>query len=313
MTTRYALGVDIGGTKTAAAIVDDNGSVYHRIAQPTPATEGATAILGNVIQMCQPLLSEAKSQGWPIEAVGVGTAGQVDSRQGVITFAAKTLLGWLGAPVAATLHTALGLPVAIENDVNALALGELAFGAGRPFAEAVYVAVGTGVGGAVVRERRLWRGVSWTGGELGHVLVDWRGERLCTCGQPGHLAAYASGLAITRQYAERAGLNEPLDLLAVAERARAGEPLAVNVIAEGGQILGLALAGLLNVLDPEAVIIGGGLLELDELWWPFVTDTLRSSAMPGPARVAVRPAELGQNAAIVGAAWSALQLVSTQE
>jgi glucokinase len=160
MPTRYALGVDIGGAKTAAAMVGDDGSVNHRLTRPTPATEGATVILDQVTQMCQALISQAKHLGWSITAIGVGAAGQVDSERGVITFAAKTLLGWLGAPVAVTLHTALGLPVVVENDVNALALGEMTFGAGRSFAEAVYVAVGTGVGGAVVRDRRLWRGVT---------------------------------------------------------------------------------------------------------------------------------------------------------
>lgn len=306
----YALGVDIGGTKIAGAIVGSDGRVVRRARLPTPATQGMAAILQAVVTLGRELLGQAETLEAPVAAVGVGTAGHVDRERGRVTYASQTLKDWTGAELAQTLSAELGLPVAVENDVNAMALGEMRFGAGHGFAEALYVAVGTGVGGAVVRQGQLWRGTTWTAGELGHLVVAWDGDRVCSCGRTGHLSAYASGPAIARQYAQQAALSDTCDLHSVAARARDGDAVAQQVIHEGARILGLALSGLLNVLDPEVLIVGGGLLGLGSLWWNPLADALRANPMPGPARIAVRPAQLGQDAAIVGAAWSALQRIS---
>jgi glucokinase len=301
-----ALGIDIGGSKIAAAIVGSDGSVAEPMIAPTPVVNGPAAILETVVTLCRRLLETGATQGRIVSAVGIGSAGHVDHTNGVIVYASGTLPGWAGTALAVQLQTALGLPVIVENDVNALAIGESRFGAGQPFDEALYVAVGTGVGGAMMREGRLWRGVSFCGGEIGHLVVDWDGIRRCSCGLTGHLEAYTAGPALAERYRALAGLDLAPDLRVVAERARNGDMIARTVIVEGARILGLALGGLLSALDPQALIIGGSVPEIGNLWWTSFEQALRTSPMPGPARIALRPAQLGAYAVVIGAGWIAL-------
>jgi glucokinase len=225
----------------------------------------------------------------------------------VITYASDNLPGWTGTDLAAAFSEAFGLPVSVDNDVNAMALGERIFGAGRGFEHALYLTVGTGVGGALVQDGKLWRGSTWTAGEIGHLLVSWDGRRRCSCGYTGHLEAYCAGPALAARYAEQASLADPPDLRDIAARASTGDDLARETIAEGATILGLALGGLLSVLDPQAVIVGGGVVELGEVWWRPLEAAVRAAPMPGPARVVLRRAELGVHAVLAGAGWMALE------
>lgn len=303
MTVR-ALGIDIGGSKIAAAVVAADGTTGQIQRVPTPVSSGPDAILQAALVLGQRVRADAGHE--QVVAIGIGSAGHVDHERGVITYAADTLPGWTGTDLAGVFGDAFNLPVSVDNDVNAMALGEQRFGAGRGYDHALYLTVGTGVGGAVMQHGTLWRGATWTAGEIGHLLVAWDGKRRCSCGHPGHLEAYSAGPAIAARYAERANLVEPLDLRDVAVRAVAGDELARETIAEGATILGLALGGLLSVLDPSAVIIGGGVAELGELWWGPLRQAIRAAPMPGPARVALRCAELGVNAVLIGAGWLAL-------
>jgi len=301
------LGIDIGGTKIAAALVRPDGSIAAAQHVPTPAAEGARAVLEATLAAGRSVLDTAAAQGVEVLAAGVGAAGHVDHGRGVIMYAAGTLPGWAGTELRGALQAAFGLPVAVDNDVNAMALGEARFGAGRSFSHALYLTVGTGIGGAVVHGGELWRGHSWTAGEIGHLVIDWNGERRCSCGASGHLEAYAAGPAIAARYAALAGLDLPLDLYAVAQRAEAGDAIARQAISEGAQILGLALGGLLNVLDPQALVIGGGVTQLGGRWWQPLEAALRANPMPGPARIVLRHAQLGMEAVLIGAAWLALR------
>ncbi len=310
----YALGVDIGGTKIAAAVVREDGSVIGRRAVPTPVAGGAAAILAAALALSRRVLEEGR--GLDIIAIGVGSAGEVDADHGVVTYASDNLPGWAGLALADEFAAATGLPAVIDNDVNALAAGESQFGAGRGFRDVLYVAVGTGIGGAVVLDGRLRRGASWAAGEIGHLIAAWDGDRVCSCGRRGHLEAYAAGPALAARYWELAGIEasgggsqgaaEALDLRAVAARARAGDLLARRVIAEGAEILGICLGGLLNVLDPQALVIGGGVAELGDLWWRPLAAALRGNPLPGPAQILLRPAHLGADSVLIGAAWLAL-------
>ena len=306
MATPVALGIDIGGTKIAAAIVRPDGSMSLPYRVPTPAALGPVAIMQAAIAAGRQVLGGAQEEGSEVVGIGVGSAGHVDYTHGTITYAAGTLPGWAGTRLGREVERALGLPVVVDNDVNAMAAGESRFGAGRFFSHALYITVGTGVGGAIVHGGEIWRGASWTAGEIGHLLVDWDGARRCSCGRTGHLEAYAAGPAIARRYCSLATLEAPVDLRAIAERARAGDTLARDAIAEGARILGLALGGLLSTLDPQALIVGGGGAELDDLWWQPLEAAIRGGPMPGPARIALRRAELGVDAVLVGAGWLAL-------
>jgi glucokinase len=211
----------------------------------------------------------------------------------------------------AEVEDALKLPTFVDNDVNAVALGEHHFGAGRGYDAALYVAVGTGVGGALVLDGKIWRGSTWSAGEICHLVIDFDGKRRCSCGATGHLEAYTSGPAMAQRYRELSGTRESPDLKAIAAYARQGDSHALRAIAEGAQILGTTLGGVLNIFDPQLVVIGGGVPEMGDLWWRHFETALRANPMPGPANVHVRPAELGTDAALAGAAWLAFNGLTT--
>lgn len=299
----YALAIDIGGTKTAAAIVRSDGTIRHRQRIATPAAQGAAAILQATIDLGRSVLAAATDAGIDVAGAGVGSAGQVDADRGTIVFAADTLPGWTGMPLGPALAAAWNVPVTVDNDVNVMALGEARLGAGRAYDHGLFVSVGTGVGGGLILDRRLWGGATWTAGELGHMVVDWDSDRRCSCGQSGHLEAYAAGPAIVRRYCALAGSDQPIDLQAVADRAGSGDDRARAAIEEGAHVLGTAIGGLLNVLDLPVVVIGGGVAELGEVWWTPLTAALRANPSPGPARVTIARAQLGGAAPLVGAAF----------
>jgi glucokinase len=306
-TPHYALGVDIGGTKIAAAIVSTEGVAQSITRAPTPHSGDPQDILQAVAEVCRQLLDIAQANGQTVHAIGLGTAGQVNVDEGRVTYAVETLKNWTGTLVAQELQQRLSLPVVVDNDVNVMAAGEAQFGAGRGFKDGLCVAIGTGIGGALIWNGQLYRGAHWSAGEIGHTLVDWRGERPCTCGQRGHLEAYAAGPAMARQYCRLSGVTEHTNLRLVAQLAHMGDPLAQRAIAEGASLLGVTLNGMCNLLDPEVLVIGGGVAELGAEWWqPFET-ALRAGVMPAPQQVTLKRAELGVNAPLIGAAWLALQ------
>lgn len=312
LTTDYALAFDIGGTKIAAALVNRQGSVIHRHVRATRADLGAPAILQTTREAGREILNIASRYGLQVTAIGIGTGGQVDVERGHIAYASDTLPGWSGLPLAGEVQGSLGLPTFVDNDVNALALGEHHFGAGRGYQAALYVAIGTGLGGALIQQGEIWRGATWSAGEICHLVVDYDGTRRCSCGATGHLEAYTSGPAMTQRYRELSGIREQVDLKQVAAYARQGDNHALRAIAEGAQILGVALGGVLNIFDPEVLVIGGGVPEMGDVWWRHFETALRANPMPGPAHVVLAAAQLGADAALAGAAWLAFSNIGAR-
>jgi glucokinase len=236
----------------------------------------------------------------------VATAGVVDHQRGTIRSAVDTIADWAGTPVGAILKTLTGLPTTVENDVNAIAIAEQRWGAARGMRSALVVAVGTGIGGALVLYGRLWRGRTGTAGEIGHIPVDVLGRSgwaaPCSCGQLGHLEALSSGPAIARRYTS---LVESPGLLNVEDVARAchvGDSAALSVVAEAGTVLGRALGGLVNVIDPDVIVLAGGVLSLGETFIGRITAGLSAETLPGPRGVVVAQSQFGQDAGLVGAA-----------
>ncbi|MBZ0304042.1 MAG: ROK family protein, partial [Anaerolineae bacterium] len=192
-------------------------------------------------------------------------------------------------------------------DVNALAVGEGRFGAGRSFREIIYVAVGTGVGGAIVRGGEIWRGVHFNAGEVAYLVADWDAQ-----GRPVIVEDRASGLAMERRYQALAQSAERVPLRQIAERADTGDNLARRVIVEGARVLGLVLNPLVGILDPEMLIVGGGVPNIGPLWWDAFESALRDSPMPSVQAVHVAPAALSTNAGLIGAAALALNALDAQ-
>lgn len=303
---RCAIGVDIGGTKIAAAMVTQDGQVFAYNEIATPATD-PEAVMHTVIDLIQVILKSADEKDMTIVAIGVGTAGQVDTEKGIVTYAVDTLSGWRGVKIAEELSSAFSLPIVVDNDVNAMAIAELHFGSGVGLTSTLYGAVGTGIGGALVIHGQLWRGAHWSAGELGHIPAVWNGEVMCNCGQRGHLEAYAAGPAMAQRYYNLKGLETSTDLRPVVLAATQGDEMAQSVIREGAQILGTILAGLVNIFDPQALILGGGVAQLGDMWWHPLKQAIHANPLPSAKNIQILPAQLVGQAVLIGAAYLAWQ------
>ncbi|WP_269940064.1 ROK family protein [Arthrobacter sp. HY1533] len=303
---RYVVGVDLGGTKTAAGVVGEDGSVLLTGQVPTLNRDGGEAILDATAELVRSLVEQAAAKGATVEAVGIGSAGVINAAEGTVISATDAILGWSGTHITAGMTARLGLPTTVVNDVHAHALGEALHGAGAGAATALMVAFGTGVGGSFVVDGQPLLGHHFVGGHMGHFaspLAEHRGVPLpCSCGHAGHVEAIASGPAIHAAYLRLGGSPALEDTKAVFESARAGDDLALAVIAKAAAAAGQAVGGLINILDPAVVVVSGGLADAGSLWWDAMEWAMRDELLAPLASVPVVRASLGNTAAIVGAA-----------
>jgi glucokinase len=305
-----AIGVDVGGTKIAAGVVDADGRIIARNKRVTPA-QHADQVRDAVTDAVRELRTEHE-----VCAIGISAAGFVDAARATVMFAPN--LAWRDEPLRDELEERTGLPVVVENDANAAAWAESRFGAGRGTRQVLALTVGTGLGGGVVQDGRVLRGEFGAAAELGHVVMV-PGGRPCPCGLQGCLERYASGSALVRRAREIAvdspvmahamldlagGRAEGIEGPMVTAAARAGDVAALQVFDEIGSWLGLGVAQFAAVLDPGVVIIGGGVAEAgDILLTPLFAAYTRHLTGRGHRPVArVVPAELGPDAGLVGAA-----------
>jgi glucokinase len=317
--SRAVIGLDIGGTKLAAALFDAAGEITAREQAPSPSMSGPDAMVTAAAALVGRLSARAARDGLqPPAALGVATAGVVDARDGSILSAVGTIKGWAGVPLRLLLEDLTGLPVAVENDVNAMALAEGGLGAGRGCGSALVVAVGTGVGGALLIGGKLWRGRTGTAGEIGHMPVDAgadaRRSPACSCGRRGHLEAFVSGPAIVSQYATAAGAGRTLTLQDVSRAHDNGDQAAAEAIRQAGTVLGRSLGGLVNAVDPDLVILAGGVLALGVPFTGPLETAFRAELLPGPeAGVHVVQSQFGADAGVIGAGQAALGRLTTAE
>ncbi|MCD6289113.1 MAG: ROK family protein [Anaerolineae bacterium] len=309
MSDVWTLGIDIGGTKIAAALVDPSGRLHGTQTVPTMAREGRDAVLSRVVAIARAALDQAEVQP---TAVGVGTGGQVDPTTGEIIFATALIPGWAGVPLRQRLQEVLGIPAWVTNDVHAMALGEAIHGAGRGVRNGLYVAVGTGIGGGWVLDGRLYTGHDGLAGSIGHVKVE-RDGRPCTCGGRGCVEQYASGPAIAAEYRRQRGLAEAVTGRDVVEAMHAGDHLALTVVQEAGRWLGFALASLVNAMAPDAIIVGGGVAEAGKPFLDAIRSGIAQYALPTARSTPVLKATLGPQAGLIGAGVLARQGITGNE
>ncbi|MEU6843850.1 ROK family protein [Streptomyces sp. NPDC046716] len=295
-TTRPApvIGLDLGGTKIDAALVGADGTLLARHTRPTPAADGAEAVL-DALAGAAAAVRDARAT-----AIGVAAAGVIDPVSGTVTSATDTIRGWAGTALAAGLAARTGLPVACDNDVRAAAGTELA-AQGGPFGSLIYAAVGTGVGGAVAVSGRMLHGARGIAGHLGHLPSPEAAGLPCTCGATGHLEAVAAGPGIAARYARVTG-TPPGPLQRVAARAGRGDPDAVAAITLGARAVGRALGGLANALGPERVVVTGGVTRIGALYRNALHEAFSAELMPPLAQLTPGEPRVGHDAAVLGGA-----------
>ncbi|WNS41143.1 ROK family protein [Paenibacillus sp. MMS20-IR301] len=290
---RYYIGADIGGTGMKAAVVGGQGEIVARRGIATPVHEGAAGILAGL----KKIIAELMPGRYEISGIGIGTAGRVDPAQGTVLYATENLPGWTGMRLAEAIGSEFPLPVAVGNDANAAALGEGWLGAASGLKDYVMLTLGTGVGGAIIHQGEPVPGTQGGAGELGHTVL-YPGGIACSCGQQGCTEHYVSGKALSRLAGEAAAGWDGRRLL--AEFAAGSAPAAAVAAMERYMYdLSLAVHNIQSIMDPEAIIIGGGVADSHALWWEAWMSRLPAVS---PLPVKVLPARLGNEAGMIGAA-----------
>jgi glucokinase len=303
MPTEHVVAVDLGGTKTAACLVTPDGTCGHVVTHPTPAMEGPDAVLDSVAAIVGDLADAGIHSKTALAGVGVGSAGVIDHVTGTVVSATQAIADWPGTPVADGLNQRLhGLPVVVDNDVNAHAVGEAWLGAGRNHDRMFMVTVGTGVGGAVIVHGQPVHGAHHVAGEMGHVPARGAEHLRCACGRLGHVEAISSGPGLLQHFHSLGGATTLTDTRQLVAAASNKDERAARAVHDSAVALGRCLAGIATVVDPGVIVIGGGLAEIGADWWQPMEETLRAELIDVLADIPLLPAELGGHAALVGAA-----------
>jgi glucokinase len=308
---KYLGAIDLGGSKILSVIARADGSRLGEDLRATDAQEGPEAVLGRIVASVEAALENAGLARDDLAALGVGSPGPCDAEAGIISDS-PNLPGWRDVPICRHLEEKLGVPTVLENDATAAALGEHVFGAGRGCRHMVYITVSTGIGGGLIIDGKLYRGASGMAGEIGHIIIDPEGPR-CGCGNRGCLEAFASGVALAAQ-GEALVARGASPLLAkmvqeegiitggtVCRAAEQGDPEARRLIERAGYYLGIGLAAYVNILNPEVIVIGGGLAKVGELLLgPARAEMKRRAFAESLAPLRLEPAELGDYVGVMG-------------
>jgi len=302
---KLAIGIDLGGTQVRAALIDEDGNVLKRAALPTAAAAGPSVVTDQLHELATSVSASASRH--QLVGVGVSSPGPIDTERG-IALSIPTLAGFVDVPFAQMIEDRIGLPVWLENDGIAAALGEWRFGAGRQKQNLVYVTVSTGIGGGVVSDGRLLRGRRGLAGHIGHMTIVRDGQP-CPCGNKGCWEAYASGTAFGQRARLRAGPiatllgdGASIDGRAVFAAAPQGDTLALELVSEEADLLGIGIANLLHLYSPDVVVVGGGMASGFDLLHPGIIARISVAAMPAFRDTPIVRAALGDNSGLIGAA-----------
>lgn len=303
----YAIGIDLGGTSIKYALVDEAGNSFFEGKLPSFASVSATEVIARLVEAASIVKHEAGRRDRNIRGIGLGTPGIVDETNRIVLGGAENIVGWENIDVASVLEEALKLPVVVGNDANLMGLGETKFGAGRGCSHVVFLTVGTGIGGAVIIDGKLFGGYANRGTELGHVPLIATGER-CACGAVGCLEHYASTAALVRRFstlAEERGLkfDAEIDGELIVRLYHEAFPLAVDCMDEHFYYLGRGVAGFINIFSPQRVVIGGGVVDAGSFYLEKIKEVAGGHVIMDCAlNTQIVAAELGNRAGLIGAA-----------
>lgn len=314
---KAAIGVDIGGTSVKLGLISEKGRILAKKVFQTPKNVGREEMLSLLIDHIKTLLSDARRRNVKVVGVGVGAPGPIDVEKGLVYFF-PNIPGWKNTPLKKILSSKLKLPVFVDNDANAMALGEAVYGAGRGVRNAIALTLGTGVGGGLVLDGKLFHGPYFSAAELGHIVINENGLP-CGCGNRGCIETYVGNGYFTGMIRKRLANGERSILTQwikegqtltpelAARAAKKGDKFAKKVWEETAGHLATALAGLVNLLNPERIILGGGIAQSGPLLFRPLVRELGKKAFPIAAHsVKVMPADLGVDAGLIGAAGLAL-------
>lgn len=309
---KLGIGIDIGGTKISVLLGNQNGKILSRREIPTLKNKKVKLCIGQLIRLVQDILNEKKISPRQLAGIGVGIPGPVNSEKGIVP-KSPHLHGWKGVPLASILRRRFHVPVFMTNDANAAVLGESLFGCGKKAEQIIYLTVSTGIGGGVIANGRLLEGVSYVGAEIGHMNAVPDGA-LCPCGRSGCLEAYASGTAIakfvTRELKKsgysakiKSDFKFPITARQIGEAAKKKNPLALAAYRYAGTYLGVGIGSLLNILNPEYVVLGGGVLKsAPKIHWQSMMKSIKKYAWPEAYKaVTIRRTSLGDHVGNLGA------------
>jgi glucokinase len=328
MATRYGVGIDVGGTKIYAGVVKlETGEVVGTARKRTHPERGVDFFTDRLLSVVAAAMDAAPlAQKGELVAMGIGIAGQVDRKRGIVLSGPNLAHDLQNLAVRDLLQQRFRLPVVLSNDVEVAALGEQQFGAGRGTDDFVCIFVGTGIGAAIVQGGKLRTGATGTAGEVGHTIVAY-GGRICGCGGRGHLEAYASRTAITRVLLAELARGrsstlrdavKPDDTVirskVIAGCAEEGDELVLETLHEAADYLGAGLGSVATFYNPQRIVVGGGLVEAATIFLDRASRRAREVALPVAGRaLEIKRAALGDNSGIVGAAWMASERSSTKD
>lgn len=311
MSEKFFIGVDIGGTKIATAIIGIEQAktpiVLSRKKVPTCAQDGGAAVCQHVIDAVRDQLDTCDKE---IQGIGISSAGVIDPKTGDVLSATELMPGWGGIHLAQTVSRACNLPCHVMGDVHAHAYGESCFGAGRTSTSNLVVAIGTGIGGAFFDKGTIMLGAHDVAGHMGHILVDGASKIQCSCGRYGHLEPIASGPGIVRLFLQRARQEqksypeEKIDGAYVAQLASQQDPCAVYAHDKAGYTLGQALGSLANAFDPQKIILSGSVTKSGDVWQSALQSGYASQAMNPVQDTPIVFGELGDDAPLIGAVYN---------
>lgn len=315
----FCIGVDLGATHMRAGVVNvSDGFVHARAKTETRGEQGPDAVIARLAALCERVLADAQISRADIHAVGIGAPGRVDMTNGITRFLPNLPTQWRDVPLAARLQEHIGLRVAVLNDARAATLGEFSFGAGRGARTMACFTLGTGIGGGLVIDKKLYLANDGSAGEIGHQVVA-RDGLPCTCGGRGCLEVYASGPAISAQGVRAVLTKQPTRLAELAngdlnritvaliqQAAQEGDWVAREIFRAAGEYIGIAAANIVVALAPEKIVLGGGVMQAGDWLLPAVRETVRERVHLTPAgQTKIVAAALGDDAGVVGAAvWA---------
>ena len=296
---RYVIGIDIGGTNIKLGLVDKKGLIKARLSLPTKKfIASKDQLIKVVIAGCQSVIKENGLKKSQISGIGIGLPGLVNTKKGLV-YSLTNIQGWKNVPLKKIIEKKLRIPTFIDNDVNVIALAEWKYGAGRRMKNMICITIGTGLGGGLIINNELYRGEGFAAGELGHIPINEKGHR-CQCGGWGCLETYAGNRYLSLQARQK--FNKNIALEEITRRANQGNKAAVDFWSKVGEHIGNGLTGVVNVLNPSCIVIGGGISKAHQHMFEVIRQTIKKRAMHIQGKmVKVFKSRLGNDAGIIGA------------